>query len=293
MVSGRWAAGVAVVAALLSGCAGPAAHPGIRPAAAPRAAGSTPPTTAATVAATPVGTTPRRAAALPRTPVSAARRVPGGAAVGATTSSGAGRSLLVDRLSGVGDAGQVISVTNDGYGSTYATLQAFTRTASGWQLSFGPWQARIGYNGFAPAGDKREGDGRTPTGSYGLQFMFGVEPDPGVRFSYRRVTGSYVVWDDDPSSVSYNLWVDTRTQNPGRDPEPMYRLPAYAYGAVIAYNTRRTPGLGSAIFLHVTHSGPTAGCVSVPQADLLPLLRWLDPARSPRIIMGPTSAVTT
>jgi len=67
----------------------------------------------------------------------------------------------------------------------------------------------------------------------------------------------------------------------------------YDYGAVIAYNTSRTPGLGSAIFLHVSSGGSTAGCVSLPPSELLSVLRWLDPARAPRIVMGTTAAITS
>ena len=62
--------------------------------------------------------------------------------------------------------------------------------------------------------------------------------------------------------------------------------PAYDHGAVIAYNSARTPGLGSAIFLHVSAGGATAGCVSLPAGQLVEILRWLDPARSPRIAIG-------
>jgi L,D-peptidoglycan transpeptidase YkuD (ErfK/YbiS/YcfS/YnhG family) len=60
----------------------------------------------------------------------------------------------------------------------------------------------------------------------------------------------------------------------------------YDYGAVIAYNTARTPGRGSAIFLHVNIGIATAGCVTLPSGELLRVLRWLDPARSPRVRMG-------
>jgi len=63
----------------------------------------------------------------------------------------------------------------------------------------------------------------------------------------------------------------------------MNKVPAYNYAAVIAYNTARTPGLGSAIFLHVGTGGATAGCVSLPASQLLTLLRWLRPAANPRI----------
>ena len=200
------------------------------------------------------------------------------------------RHLLVERLAGIGDARQVVAVTARRYGTSYATVTAFARTAQGWRQVYGPWTARIGGNGFAPERRKREGDGRTPTGVFGFQFMFGVEPNPGVRYPYRLAL-STSWWDDDAASVHYNEWVDSRTEYPGRDPEAMRQVPAYRYGAVIGYNLARTPGLGSAIFLHVAHTGATSGCVSLPQPELLAVLRWLDPAQSPRIVMGTMSAV--
>jgi L,D-peptidoglycan transpeptidase YkuD (ErfK/YbiS/YcfS/YnhG family) len=201
-------------------------------------------------------------------------------------------TLLVTHLHGVGDARQVISVVASGYGTSSATLQAFERSGSTWRRVFGPWSAHIGRHGFAPAGEKREGDLRTPSGSYGFSYMFGVQPDPGVRYQWKPVRGSYDVWDDDPSSARYNLWTDTRADSAGRDPESMRQVPAYDYGAVIAYNTARSPGLGSAIFFHVSTGGGTAGCVSLPTGELIDVLRWMDPAKGARIIMGTQSAVT-
>ncbi len=172
-------------------------------------------------------------------------------------------------------------VIADGYGATTATLTAWQRGPAGaWEAVHGPWPAQVGYAGFAPPGDKREGDGRTPTGTFGFDFSFGIEPDPGVALPYRRLTGPSIVWDDVPASPTYNLWVD------GGVGEPMHVSPVYDYGAVIAYNAERTPGLGSAIFLHVSTGRPTAGCVSLPVDRLLAVLRWLDPARAPVIVMG-------
>ena len=209
-----------------------------------------------------------------------------------TTLAAAGRSASpVDRLFGVGDAQQVIAVIADAPGDTTATLTAYERTATGWTEAFGPWTANLGAGGFAPPGEKREGDLRTPTGAFDLGFAFGVLPDPGVKGEYRRITSGSIVWDDDPASSRYNEWVDTSRQSAGIDPEPMYNQPVYNYGVVIAYNPERTPGLGSAIFLHVTKGGPTAGCVAIPQDDLVTLLRWLDPDRRPRIVMGTRDAV--
>lgn len=197
------------------------------------------------------------------------------------------------RLNGVGNAGQVIAVSASGYGATTATLTAYQRTATGWQQVFGPWLAHLGRNGFAPPGQKHEGDGRTPSGSYGFSFFFGVRANPGVKFEYRLVGGAWIVWDDDSTSANYNEWIDTRSQSAGVSPEPMFVAGVYDYGAVIAYNTMRTPGLGSAIFLHVSSGGTTAGCVSLPEPELVSVLRWLDPARSPRIIMGTAASITS
>jgi L,D-peptidoglycan transpeptidase YkuD (ErfK/YbiS/YcfS/YnhG family) len=188
-------------------------------------------------------------------------------------------------LARAGAAGQAVVVTADRYGATTATFTAYQREGDSWRRAFGPWTARIGTRGLAPPGEKREGDGRTPSGIYGFDFFFGVAPDPGVKFPYRRVTNR-IVWDDDPASPLYNTWVDLDRQQAGAEPEPMFVSPVYDHGAVIAYNTDRTPGLGSAIFMHVSNGGPTAGCVSLPSSQLVEVLRWLDPSRSPRIILG-------
>ncbi len=179
---------------------------------------------------------------------------------------------------------QLITVTAASYGATYATLTAYESTSHGRRRVFGPWTVRIGRNGFAPPGDKREGDGKTPSGSFGLTFIFGAGPNPGFRLRYRRIH-PYDYWDDDPASPRYNEWVDGRHASPGTSPEPM-GVSAYDDGVAIGYNTARTAGLGSAIFLHLNIGIATAGCVTLPESELLPLLRWLDPARSPQIRMG-------
>ena len=181
-------------------------------------------------------------------------------------------------------SGQLVTVIAASYGATQAELTAYRREGGRWHRVFGPWMAWIGRNGMARPGAKREGDGRTPSGTFGFGFFFGVDPDPGVHFPYRRVH-PYDVWDDDPSSPLYNQWVDDRNADPGVGPEPM-DVSAYDYGAVIGYNTIRTPGLGSAIFLHINIGRATAGCVTVPAGELLEILRWLNPAASPQITMG-------
>lgn len=177
---------------------------------------------------------------------------------------------------------QLITVTAPSYGSTYATVRVYALSGGRWVTVFGPWTARVGYHGVARPGGKREGDGTTPSGTYAFSFFFGVQGNLGFAFPFRRAY-TYDYWDDDPKSPRYNEWTDARHQNPGADPEPMRQVPAYDYAAVIAYNTARVPGRGSAIFLHVGTGTATAGCVSLPRAELIRVLRWLRPAGNPRI----------
>jgi L,D-peptidoglycan transpeptidase YkuD (ErfK/YbiS/YcfS/YnhG family) len=51
-------------------------------------------------------------------------------------------------------------------------------------------------------------------------------------------------------------------------------------------NLTRTPGAGSAFFLHVTNGSATAGCVAIAGGTLTAIMRWLRPgaviATSPR-----------
>jgi L,D-peptidoglycan transpeptidase YkuD (ErfK/YbiS/YcfS/YnhG family) len=264
---GRWVVRLGPAAALLvaSGCA---AGPGQR-APAPVAAARPDPLPSA-----PAPTVAPAPAAEPSSPVPA------------TVGADAWATWLVGQLPLPSGTRQVVLVTASAYGQTTATLEAFQAVPDGWRLALGPFTAEIGRAGFAPPGAKREGDGRTPSGTFGFEYAFGVAPDPGTLLPYRAVAGPWVVWDDDPSSPNYNLWVDERSVDPGADPEPMYVQPDYDWGAVIAYNAARTPGLGSAIFLHVSDGSPTSGCVALPSAQLLAVLRFLDPSQSPVVVMG-------
>jgi L,D-peptidoglycan transpeptidase YkuD (ErfK/YbiS/YcfS/YnhG family) len=197
------------------------------------------------------------------------------------------------RIHNTHNATQVITVTAGSYGSTRANVRAYAKRNGKWHLVYGPYKACIGYNGFAPPGDKREGDGRTPSGSYTFSYFFGDDAKPsGIHYKWKHAT-AHDYWDDDSSSSRYNEWVDANKHSAGHDPEPLYTLPSYADVGVINYNASRTPGRGSAIFLHVTHHSATSGCVALPRSDVLRLLRWLQPKEHARIIMGTTATVTS
>ncbi len=165
-----------------------------------------------------------------------------------------------------------------------ARVSAFEYTEDGaWSVILEECPGHVGRNGVSAA--KVEGDGMTPMGLFAIPSAFGNEPDPGCLLPYRQATEkSY--WVDDPDSASYNMWVEDDGERDWKSAEHISDYSsAYAYAAVIAYNTDPvTPGAGSAIFLHVG-SNPTSGCVSVSKDNMLLFLRWLDPGKGPKILI--------
>ncbi len=168
-------------------------------------------------------------------------------------------------------------------------LYALEKDAKTWREAFPKMKAVIGRNGFALPGNKREGDGRTPSGSYALGLVFGYEASADTRMPYRQA-GEDDLWVDDPDAPDYNRWVKKNETSAVsfesmRRPDDLYR-----YGIVIEYNTDPViPGHGSAIFLHLWSNAraDTAGCVAVSEADMLKILAWLDPDARPFIVINP------
>jgi L,D-peptidoglycan transpeptidase YkuD (ErfK/YbiS/YcfS/YnhG family) len=187
--------------------------------------------------------------------------------------------------SGPASAQQLVTV-NAHPAATVASLELWRRSGACFRRVAGPWTARLGSSGLSS--HKHEGDGATPTGTYRLgATMYGIAPNPGVKFAYHRlVCGDW--WDEDASSRAYNTFrhVTCGAQPAfGGDSEALWRIsPQYLYFAVIEYNVHPVvPGRGSAIFLHVSTAHGTAGCVSLPEAQLVQLLRWLRPSAKPMI----------
>lgn len=60
----------------------------------------------------------------------------------------------------------------------------------------------------------------------------------------------------------------------------------YTYAVVMGVNPNRVPYGGSAFFLHVTDGRPTAGCVAIDQASLVTIMRWLNPAAHPQMVVA-------
>lgn len=168
-----------------------------------------------------------------------------------------------------------------------ASITAWEKNDTGWTQIFDSMPAVIGRNGMAPLKEKREGDGRTPSGIYRLSAAFGTQNKIDTKLTYRQVTENDH-WVDDPESKQYNQWIVGEPEaksfeNLKRDDD------LYKYAVVIEYNTspvRRNEG--SAIFLHVWRASdkPTAGCVATDETNVKRLLSWLDESRQPVILLG-------
>jgi L,D-peptidoglycan transpeptidase YkuD (ErfK/YbiS/YcfS/YnhG family) len=197
-------------------------------------------------------------------------------------------ALALHPCGGPSGAQQLVTVVAPAFRSTHATLTLWRRSGSCWTRAAGPWAARVGRNGLS--GSHREGDGTTPTGTYAFgRVVYGLDPDPGVRYAYHRlVCGDW--WDEDPASPTYNTFRHVACG--ARPPfvggsEALWRATvAYRRFAVVDYNMPAVAGRGSGIFVHVDTGRGTNGCVSLPAAQLRALLRWLRPSASPRIEIG-------
>lgn len=168
----------------------------------------------------------------------------------------------------------ILVVGNGGYKATVSLYE---------KNNNGAWNRTISSNGYVGKNgitdNKKEGDGKTPSGIYGIGTSFGIYNNPGTNLPYRKVTKNDY-WVDDSNSRYYNQWVDiTKVDKDWKSAEHLYsEKVAYKYSLVVNYNTENIlPGKGSAIFLHNSTGGYTAGCISIPENTLVSILKKLKP----------------
>ena len=93
-------------------------------------------------------------------------------------------------------ADQLLVVVAQNRTTSRARLYFLERGEREWEQRLGPFPAMIGRNGFAPIGEKREGDGKSPSGLFPLELVFGYEPSIATRMPYRQATKDDL-WVDD------------------------------------------------------------------------------------------------
>ena len=208
----------------------------------------------------------------------------------------------------VGDARQVIVVEAPRWSSTEGTLTAFERTDGSWQVVQPTVRAQLGYGGLVRGDRRRQGTGTVPTGVYGILSGFGREPDPGTDLDYIQVDRNDA-WTYNPRVPStYNVFqtADRSWKSYGGYVEDLWDMGMqYDYVAILDYNLPEGPirtgangvrrsssppdtSRGGGIFLHVDNGNKTAGCIAVSKPVMRDLMRWLDPAKDPVIVIRVT-----
>jgi D-alanyl-D-alanine dipeptidase len=103
-----------------------------------------------------------------------------------------------------------------------------------------------------------------------------------------------VVAVDDPKSRYYNQLVN-RSKVADADWQSAENMiladQRYKWGVVVMHNVPPIAGAGSCIFLHVWKDSSTAtsGCTAMAEENLLKLIGWLDPTKTPLFIQLPRS----
>lgn len=153
------------------------------------------------------------------------------------------------------------------------------------------YRCAVGRNGIAREGEKREGDGKTPSGTYALRRPY-FRPDKVDRAKLPAALKPIALtmndgWCDAPGDPDYNRFVQLPF---AASHEELWRKNDDLYDLIVplGYNDDPViPGLGSAIFMHVarSHYEPTAGCVALAKQDFLDVLSTVEPGCRIRIAL--------
>ena len=167
---------------------------------------------------------------------------------------------------------QIVLVEHTGGSS--AVLSVHEKQGGVWTELFS-CDASVGKKGI---GKTKEGDKRTPSGTYNLTTPFGIREDPGAKMPYTKVT-KYHYWCGTSDSEYYNQLVDERKVGRKHTASDEYLIKykgVYNYCLFIDYNAAGEPGRGSCIFLHCAGKNKyTAGCVSVPEKVMKQIICWV------------------
>ncbi|MFJ9588321.1 hypothetical protein [Streptomyces acidicola] len=166
---------------------------------------------------------------------------------------------------------QVVAVYGEGKDDADATIVLYTKNGSTWDKTRS-WQGHNGKKGWTV--NHREGDKRSPVGVFSLSDAGGVLADPGAKLPYTRSASfqaprywakSYWHDFDYVIAIDYNRVKGTSPNDPTR---PLGQ------------------SKGGSIWLHMDHGSGTSACVSLSKPGMEYLLRTLDPAKHPVIVMG-------
>jgi len=177
-------------------------------------------------------------------------------------------------------------------------------TEYGWVLEFEEWldgewagklktTAYVGRNGISS--DTREGDHKTPAGTYNILFCYGITA-PRTNLRFKRI-GSGDVFVDDSDSPYYNTIISASIIGTGTSHEKIYnRFSSGLYTTCVFFDFN---GDGETAYTAISGRGSvrtlrgktknlqnTLGDIDITGDDMATLLALLDSSKHPIIIIG-------
>ena len=205
------------------------------------------------------------------------------------------------------NAQQVVVVVTPDWNANQGALRTYERADGKWRQVGESEPVTVGRNGSAwglglhpdpKAGPlKRESDGRSPAGVFGIGDAFGYAQHADTALPYDAMQASHYCMDVSGSPL-YNRIVDAQAvgaEAVAGSTEPM-RLDLhsagdqrYRLGFVIEHNPQARRDAGSCIFAHLWRkpTESTAGCTAMDEPTMTRLLAWLRPDRHPVFVLLP------
>ncbi|WP_448565441.1 L,D-transpeptidase family protein [Thalassotalea ganghwensis] len=205
------------------------------------------------------------------------------------------------------DSQQVVVVVVDEENSVIGKLYTFERSGQAdsidWQRYSIQTDVVVGKKGVAwgiglhpqQSGiQKREGDGKAPSGIFSLTGAFGYLPKLQTLLPYQSMAKEDYCIDVNQSPF-YNQVISTTQYGQSAvegSSEPMRRDihlgdQLYKKGIFVAHNPANVAQAGSCIFMHIWRgeSQGTAGCTAMAEKQLDRLLSWLNTEKNPIFIL--------
>ena len=165
-----------------------------------------------------------------------------------------------------------------------ARIQGTTAWISMHEKINGNWEQIMttpGFIGQKGLGKTKEGDNKTPVGTFRFDCAFGIASDPGCAIPYVQL-GENHYWSGD-KNYKYNQLVDGKEAPLGFDRDNSEHLidysPDYVYALNLGYNSSGTPGKGFALFMQCfgDKKSWTVGSVALPKEKMLFVMQHVRP----------------
>ncbi len=175
--------------------------------------------------------------------------------------------------------------SSDNSWNPVGTAHPITLGKKGLAWGYGEHPTQKGYH-------KQEGDGKSPAGIFSFAEAFGYAPKTDslvqqFRLPYVQLS-KVTQCIEDSNSQYYNQIIEgDEVEKDWTSSDFMRRDDhLYKWGFFVNHNVPAQAKRGSCIFFHLWRASnkPTLGCTGMQEKDILDLLKWLDPEKSPILV---------